>query len=117
MRPDWPQWSNFALRGSDGFAFTAPVGQFAPNAWGLHDMLGNAWEWVSDHHGDDYHAQAASAPLPAVDPQGPATGHVRVRRGGSWHSWALYARCSYRNWNAPSTRYTLVGMRLLLEAD
>ena len=114
---DWPQWSNFALRGSDGFAFTAPVGQFAPNAWGLHDMLGNAWEWVSDHHGDDYHAQAASAPLPAVDPQGPATGHVRVRRGGSWHSWALYARCSYRNWNAPSTRYTLVGMRLLLEAD
>ena len=42
---------------------------------------------------------------------------LRVRRGGSWHSWGLYARCGYRNWNAPSTRYTLVGMRLLLESE
>jgi formylglycine-generating enzyme required for sulfatase activity len=108
----WPRWSGFALRGSDGFAFTAPVGRFAPNAWGLHDMLGNAWEWVSDWHADDYYAQA-----PTNDPQGPATGDVRVRRGGSWHTWSLYARCGYRNWNAPSTRYTLVGMRLLLEVD
>jgi formylglycine-generating enzyme required for sulfatase activity len=40
---------------------------------------------------------------------------VRVRRGGSWHTWAFYARCSYRNWNSPQTRYTLVGMRLLRE--
>ena len=108
----WPRWSGFALRGSDGFAFTAPVGRFAPNAWGLHDMLGNAWEWVSDWHADDYYAHS-----PTNDPQGPATGDVRVRRGGSWHTWSLYARCGYRNWNAPSTRYTLVGMRLLLEAD
>ena len=73
-------------------------------------MLGNAWEWVADWHGDrDY---AAS---PHRDPAGPAHGHVRVRRGGSWHSWALYARCSYRNWNSAQTRYTLVGMRLLRE--
>lgn len=108
----WPQWQPFALPGSDGFAFTAPVGRFAPNAWGLHDMLGNAWEWVSDWHGDDHYAVS-----PTDDPQGPADGEVRVRRGGSWHSWALYARCGYRNWNTPSTRYALVGMRLLLEAD
>ena len=109
---NWSRWSSFALARSDGFAFTAPVGRFAPNAWGLHDMLGNAWEWVSDWHADDYYAQS-----PINDPQGPADGDVRVRRGGSWHSWSLYARCAYRNWNAPSTRYTLVGMRLLLEAD
>ena len=50
-----------------------------------------------------------------VDPTGPAEGEVKVRRGGSWHTWALYARCSYRNWNSPDTRYTLVGMRLLRE--
>jgi formylglycine-generating enzyme required for sulfatase activity len=109
---NWSRWSGFALRGSDGFAFTAPVGHFAPNAWGLHDMLGNAWEWVADWHADDYYAHS-----PTNDPQGPAEGDVRVRRGGSWHTWSLYARCGYRNWNAPSTRYTLVGMRLLLEAD
>jgi sulfatase modifying factor 1 len=108
----WPQWHAFAQPRSDGYAFTAPVGRFAPNAWGLHDMLGNAWEWVSDWHGDDYYAVS-----PTDDPQGPVNGDVRVRRGGSWHSWALYARCGYRNWNAPSTRYTLVGMRLLLETD
>ena len=108
--PYWPRWQQHALAGGDGYAFTAPVGSYAPNAFGLHDMLGNAWEWVSDWHGDRYYARS-----PATDPQGPADGSVRVRRGGSWHTWAFYARCSYRNWNSPETRYTLVGMRLVRE--
>jgi formylglycine-generating enzyme required for sulfatase activity len=46
-----------------------------------------------------------------------AASHVRVRRGGSWHTWSFYARSSFRNWNTSGTRYTLVGMRLLREAD
>jgi len=108
--PLWQRWRQHALRGSDGHAFTAPVGSYAPNAFGLQDMLGNAWEWVSDWHGDSYYAES-----PAVDPQGPADGSVRVRRGGSWHTWSFYARCGYRTWNSPQTRYTLVGMRLLRE--
>ncbi|WP_282829163.1 formylglycine-generating enzyme family protein [Pelomonas sp. V22] len=107
----WPRWQAMALKGSDGYAFTAPVGRFAPNAWGLFDMHGNAWEWVSDWHADDYYKHS-----PVDDPQGPADGGVKVRRGGSWHTWAFYARSSYRNWNAPDTRYTLVGMRLVREA-
>jgi formylglycine-generating enzyme required for sulfatase activity len=107
----WPQWARYAQPYDDGYAFTSPVGRFAPNAWGLHDMHGNAWEWVSDFHADD--AYARSAP---VDPGGPASGEVRVRRGGSWHTWSLYARCAFRNWNLASTRYVLVGMRLVLEA-
>ena len=90
--------------------FTAPVGSYPPNTWGLHDMQGNVWEWVSDWHDEGYYAQS-----PTTDPQGPETGSVRVRRGGSWHTWACYARCSYRNWNSPHTRYTRVGMRLLRE--
>ena len=107
---NWPKWQNYALRGSDGFAFTAPVGSFAANAWGLHDMHGNAWEWVSDWHDDHYYSRS-----PVDNPQGPETGDVKVRRGGSWHTWSLYARASFRNWNSVQTRYTLLGMRLLRE--
>lgn len=109
---NWPAWQNFALQGRDGYAFTAPVGSFQPNAFGLYDMLGNAWEWTGDFHDEGYYAQS-----PGADPTGPADGSVRVRRGGSWHTWSLYTRCSYRNWNSEDTRYTLVGMRLLREAD
>jgi formylglycine-generating enzyme required for sulfatase activity len=106
----WERWRAHALPGNDGHAFTSPVGSHAPNAFGLHDMLGNAWEWAADWHDDTYYAHS-----PRNDPQGPAAGTVRVRRGGSWHTWAFYARCSYRNWNSPDTRYTLVGMRLVRE--
>lgn len=109
---NWQQWKKFALDGPDGFAFTAPVGSFAPNAFGLYDIHGNAWEWTADWHDERYYANS-----PVDDPQGPADGTVRVRRGGSWHTWSFYARSSYRNWNSQDTRYTLVGMRLLREAD
>ena len=108
--PLWPKWKQHALPGNDGYVFTAPVGSYTPNAWGLHDMQGNVWEWVSDWHGDDYYAHS-----PRKDPKGPAQGTVRVRRGGSWHTWPFYARCSFRNWNDPDTRYTLVGIRLVRE--
>lgn len=107
---NWPAWRDRALPGRDGHAFTAPVGSYAPNAFGLHDLHGNVWEWVSDWYGEDYYARS-----PTDDPQGPADGSVKVRRGGSWHTWPLYARCGFRNWNTVQTRYTLVGIRLVRE--
>lgn len=111
-RPLWPAFAAHALQGDDGYAFTAPVASFAPNAFGLYDMHGNAWEWTSDLHDETYYARS-----PVDDPQGPSEGSVYVRRGGSWHSWPLYLRASYRNWNSPQTRYTLVGIRLVLEVS
>ena len=111
-----PQTAEIATNASPVPAMETPmahapaVGSFRPNAFGLYDMLGNAWEWTADWHEDNYYAKS-----PFADPQGPANGSVRVRRGGSWHTWSLYTRCSYRNWNSAQTRYTLVGMRLLRE--
>jgi len=76
---------------------THPVGEKQPNAWGLHDMHGNVFEWVHDWYGD-YPAGDV------VDPLGPAAGGGRVYRGGSWDRGARAARAAYRNRNNPDDR-------------
>lgn len=69
---------------------THPVGQKAPNAWGLYDMSGNVLEWCQDWYGD--------YPTSAVpDPTGPLSGSFRVRRGGSWLYFSAYCRSAFRN--------------------
>ncbi len=88
-------------------AFTVPVGSFPPNAFGLHDMLGNAWEWCNDWYAEDYYAKS-----PVNDPQGPTTGNQHVRRGGAWNSFPLWPRCSFRNWNTPQSRCVNLGFRV-----
>jgi formylglycine-generating enzyme required for sulfatase activity len=81
-----------------------PVGSFAPNAWGLHDMHGNAWEWTADAYcsygGDD------------VDPQATCDDPLKVIRGGSWRFDADSARCALRYTHRPQDRGDSLGFRL-----
>jgi formylglycine-generating enzyme required for sulfatase activity len=83
---------------------THPVGEKEPNAWGLYDVLGNVWEWVSDW---DANYQAGSQ----NDPAGPASGKQRVLRGGSWYNYARNARASLRNGVEPEYRNDNIGLR------
>jgi formylglycine-generating enzyme required for sulfatase activity len=109
-RKVFPEWGRYALKSDDGYPFTAPVGSFRPNAFGLYDMHGNVWEWCSDWYDEHYYARS-----PIDDPQGPPSGRLRVRRGGGWHGWPLYVRSAFRNFNTPQSRYLNLGLRVVRE--
>jgi formylglycine-generating enzyme required for sulfatase activity len=87
------------------------VGSKSPNAWGLHDMLGNVGEWTLDVY----------APYPRVeketDPAGPATGSMKVVRGGSWRGFPPALRCAARTGSPESYQLPHVGLRVVLEVE
>jgi formylglycine-generating enzyme required for sulfatase activity len=101
--PDW----KCTIKANDGYVFTAPVGKFEPNAFGLYDMHGNAWQWCADWYGADYYAKS-----PADDPTGPDSGVVRVLRGGSWGCGPYYTRSAERFGVGPVIRVYNAGFRV-----
>ena len=95
----------------DGYPNTAPVGSFpkGKSRWGLQDVVGNVWEWVSDNYAE---YDKAGASTTTQDPQGPATGADRVIRGGAWNGgMPSWVRPSFRFHVAPSARSYGFGFR------
>ncbi len=90
----------------DGHTVHAPVGSFAPNAFGLHDVHGNVFEWCRD-----VHSSQAFARGPATDPLVQQGSGSRVFRGGSWFSGAGFARSANRAGYAPGIRSDGLGLR------
>ncbi|MBX3464319.1 MAG: SUMF1/EgtB/PvdO family nonheme iron enzyme [Planctomycetes bacterium] len=92
---------------ADGFAAIAPVGSFRANAFGLHDVHGNVWEWCLDEYGRYNGAGRAGDGL-RLRPDGSSG---RVIRGGSYYVVPSLARSAYRVRHAPSIRLFSLGLR------
>jgi len=85
---------------------TTAVGSYAPNGYGLYDMAGNLWEWVSDWYDETYYADS-----PENNPTGPEEGDFPVLRGGSWSNSTIRLRVSDRRFNDPKSGALDIGFR------
>jgi formylglycine-generating enzyme required for sulfatase activity/lipoprotein NlpI len=99
------------IKATDSYVFTSPVGSFKPNAFGIYDMHGNAWQWCADRYDAEYYAKS-----PIDDPTGPDFGDVRVSRGGSWNYGPRDSRSAERVRSEPNNRSNITGFRVVRTA-
>jgi len=99
----------------DGYLATAPVNEYEPNEYGLHNVAGNVWEWCADWFSAEYHTTDAYS---HDNPTGPDDGDQRVMRGGSHlchRSWCNRYRVAARSKNAPDSSTTNIGFRCVVD--
>jgi formylglycine-generating enzyme required for sulfatase activity len=89
--------------GWDAKKMTAPVGSFSPNPFGLHDTVGNVWEWTCSEYEDRYQGKEKRC----VSNAG-----LFVLRGGSWNFYVGGSRAADRSRFGPTFRHGLLGVRL-----
>lgn len=99
----------------DGYVYTAPVGRFEANAYGLHDMIGNAWEWTNDC----YHADLTNAPTDGSSWLAEDGGECiyRTPKGGSWISGIEWGRSAVRSRDGADYRSFMLGFRVVAETN
>ena len=91
----------------DSYRYTAPVGSFSSNGFGLHDMHGNVWEWVEDCWNDSYRGAPSDGSAWESGDCG-----VRVLRGGSWSHVPRLLRSAYRFGSTAGDRSSYAGFRV-----
>ena len=109
----YPDWESGTASCDDGHVHTAAAGGFAPNGYGLHDVLGNVWEWVEDC----WHGNYSGAPTDGSARTSGGDCSGRVLRGGSWGSIPRGVRSAFRGRFATGFRLSSLGFRVARTLD